>query len=87
MGDANGPGSNRVSRDVIRKTADALGESPGTLEPPLYEAVDVEALDALYESGSQVRIQFEYAGRTVSVHPDGSVTVSEVTRGRHAVEE
>jgi hypothetical protein len=46
--------------------------------PPLYESIDPDALDALFESadGNSVQVEFEYAGRHVVVDSSGRVGVS-----------
>jgi hypothetical protein len=85
MSDERSTGSKEVSREVVRAVAEDVGVPPTELEPPLYDAVDPEALDALYESGAGVRVEFQYADRSVVVHPDGSVTVAEVPVERFAV--
>ncbi|ELZ08928.1 hypothetical protein C479_12409 [Halovivax asiaticus JCM 14624] len=50
------------------------------LDPPLYDVIDPEALDAVFEPVAGTnrpngKIQFEYAGYTVTVSADYSVTV------------
>jgi len=46
--------------------------------PPLYDAVDSEALTALLESGADVTVCFEYCGYRVVVEADPlEVTVLE----------
>lgn len=66
------------SHRVVTAVSRATGESPATL-PPLYEAVDPDALDALFgENGSEAseRFVFTYYGHEVTVHRGGAVTVS-----------
>ncbi|WP_204366142.1 HalOD1 output domain-containing protein [Halosimplex carlsbadense] len=67
--------SEQISIDVIETIADATGTDPLTMEPPLYEVVDTDALDALYESGATATVEFEYNGHSVVVDGDGTVTV------------
>ncbi|QLH79552.1 hypothetical protein HZS55_20640 [Halosimplex rubrum] len=45
--------------------------------PPLYEALDPDALDALFTTpgGAAGRVTFDYAGCTVECASDGSVDV------------
>ncbi|SNZ17036.1 hypothetical protein SAMN06269185_2860 [Natronoarchaeum philippinense] len=43
--------------------------------PPLYDAVDPDALDALLDRPSTA-ITFRYAGRDVTVHADGGIETS-----------
>lgn len=56
------------------------GCDPATL-PPLYRAVDPEALTAVLESPAVVTVRFEYAGYEVVIGPDpDEVTVLEATQ-------
>ncbi|MEY7848965.1 HalOD1 output domain-containing protein [Natrarchaeobius sp. A-rgal3] len=41
----------------------------GTSLPPLYEAVDTDALTALLESPADVTVRFEYEGYEVVIGP------------------
>ncbi|WP_436932787.1 HalOD1 output domain-containing protein [Halosimplex halobium] len=66
--------SGQVSIDVIEAIADETGTDPLRLEPPLYEVVDTDALDAIYESGAAT-VEFEYDGHSVVIDDDGTVTV------------
>ena len=43
--------------------------------PPLYDAIDTDAVGALFQEGSEGRVQFRYAGRAVTVHSEGTVEV------------
>jgi len=67
--------SEQISIDVIETIADVTGNDPLTMDPPLYEVVDTDALDALYESGAAATVEFEYDGHSVVVDGDGAVTV------------
>jgi hypothetical protein len=67
--------SGQISIDVIEAIADETGTDPLRMDPPLYEVVDTDALDALYESGAAATVEFEYDGHSVTVDGDGSVTV------------
>lgn len=70
-----------MTEDVAatERVADALAAATGTdptrLEPPLYDVVDPDALDALVEGATGVRVSFDYDGHHVVVHGDGAVTV------------
>ncbi|WP_135364852.1 HalOD1 output domain-containing protein [Halosimplex halophilum] len=66
--------SGQVSIDVIEAIADETGSDPLRMEPPLYEVVDTDALDAIYESGAAT-VEFEYDGHSVVIADDGTVTV------------
>ncbi|QCW02832.1 HalOD1 output domain-containing protein [Natrinema pallidum] len=49
--------------------------------PPLYDAIDPEALAAVLESDADVTVRFEYAGSRVVIGPDSDeVTVSDPDR-------
>jgi hypothetical protein len=76
--------STNVSMAVVEAIAHERGVDAADLRPPLYEVVDPEALDALFEAGRQngteaVRIEFEYAGYGVSIVTDEAVEVRPVT--------
>jgi len=65
-----------VSQTVVQAIAEARGTSPLAL-PPLADALDPDALDALYAAERAVsRVTFEYAGYSVAVAPDRTVTVT-----------
>lgn len=67
---------------VVETIASREGVDSAELDVPLYEAVDPDALDALFRkapaarSGGPVRIEFTYCGYRVTVGSDGSVQVS-----------
>lgn len=70
-----------VSTDVVRRVASAEGVEPTEL-PPLYGAIDPDALDRFLASVEVSRpivsdaVQFRYAGYRVAVDADGEVTLS-----------
>ncbi|RZH68883.1 HalOD1 output domain-containing protein [Natrinema altunense] len=64
---------------VLDRIAARKGCAPAAL-PPLYEAVDPEALAAVLESNPDVTVRFEYAGYRVVVGPE--TDGSEVIDGR-----
>ena len=81
-GRANG-GATPPSRAVVKAVAQAADRDPSALEP-LYEAIDPDALDAIYRSrretqSSALRVSFSYASFEVTVGPTGAVEVSPVT--------
>lgn len=52
------------------------GHVPVTEQPPLFEAIDPDALDALVTSlEAQGSVQFAYCGHIVTVESDGKVVV------------
>ena len=70
-----------ASETVVRLVASRRDDDPIALDPPLYEAIDPDSLDALFvdTSGRWVRpssrIEFPYCGYQVEVRGDGHVTV------------
>lgn len=81
MTDGTTMSSQRAVTDrVLEAVAQATGEDLLSL-PPLYEAVDADALDALYtqSTGPQSRtaptVRFRYAGQTVVVRSATDVVV------------
>ncbi|WP_306056331.1 HalOD1 output domain-containing protein [Natronococcus wangiae] len=86
---SSGGGRSGPSVDVaiVRAVADRQGIEPTEL-PPLYEWVDPEALQRLFDapaygSASERRFVFDYAGHTVTVEHDDelSITVDESATG------
>lgn len=78
---AEGP----VSQTVVRAIAEARGTSPLAL-PPLADVLDPDALDALYaEERAASHVTFDYAGYSVSVAPDRTVTVTTAGTGTRDV--
>lgn len=73
----------RQSTKVIEEVAEFKGVDPIHL-PPLYDALDPDALDTLFEPAGNGAtrgngsIEFTYAQQRVTVHADGRVLVSEV---------
>ena len=63
-----------ASQAVVEKLAAAEDVDPTELEPPLYHAVDPDALDSLVESATgPLTVEFSYYGYVVRI--DGSGTV------------
>jgi hypothetical protein len=73
--------SQQVSERVVDEVADATDTDRLDLEP-LYEVVDADALDALFDqgqfggAGAPTRVSFSYAGCDVVVSTGGQVSVS-----------
>jgi len=45
--------------------------------PPLYDVIDPDALDVLFDADdTDGSVEFQYAGRTVTVFADRTITVS-----------
>lgn len=71
-----------LSQRVVMAVADAEGVEPWDLEPPLYEVVDADALDVIFqptgtrENDPQRSLTFSYHGYTVAI-TNGEVTLTE----------
>jgi hypothetical protein len=67
-----------VSMAVVRAVSSAA-DRPVLELPPLYEFIDPDALDALFDDHRTAsRIEFRYAGFRVTVRADRTVAVSPV---------
>ncbi|WP_425603069.1 HalOD1 output domain-containing protein [Halosolutus gelatinilyticus] len=64
-----------VSTRVARRVAE-LEETEAASPPPLYGAVEPDALDAVIDPSMTASVTFTYARRTVSVDADGAVSVA-----------
>lgn len=66
-----------LSTRILESVAEARGCSPLDLERPLYDAVDPDALDALFSGESRFgTVQFTYLGYRVTASSDGEVSVN-----------
>ncbi|MFH5802044.1 HalOD1 output domain-containing protein [Haladaptatus sp. CMAA 1911] len=63
-----------ITAAVVTAVTEANGTKPAT---PLYEVIDPDALEALYQHGSP-EVSFEYMGSHVTVHSDRTVSISDV---------
>ncbi|WP_225335707.1 HalOD1 output domain-containing protein [Halomicrobium urmianum] len=61
--------------EIVTRIAERTGADPLEMDP-LYDAVDVDAIEAIVGSGEEVSVSFDYHGHTVVVEGDGSVTVT-----------
>lgn len=70
------------SRAVVEAVASREGIDPVSLETPLYEAIDPDALDALVRRApptsdrAPLHVEFTYHGYDVTVSSEGEVAVS-----------
>ncbi|MCO8244785.1 MULTISPECIES: HalOD1 output domain-containing protein [unclassified Haladaptatus] len=64
-----------ITAAVITAVTEANGRKPAT---PLYEAIDTDALEDLYQHGSP-EVSFEYIGQRVTIHSDRTVSVSDLS--------
>ncbi|WP_435158703.1 HalOD1 output domain-containing protein [Haladaptatus sp. DFWS20] len=63
-----------ITGAVVTAVTEANGTKPAT---PLYEVIDPDALEALYQHGSP-EVSFEYIGYRVTIHSDRTVSVAAV---------
>lgn len=54
----------------IAKAVAKVRDTPPEALPPLYHAIDADALDTLVESGDEITVRFEYEGFEVLVEPE-----------------
>ncbi|APW98375.1 hypothetical protein CHINAEXTREME_11495 [Halobiforma lacisalsi AJ5] len=72
------PATEPVTIDIVTAVADTKGVDPTEL-PPLYYAIDPDAIDQLFQSQVQnesLRVQFTFAGCDVTISSDRQVTVT-----------
>lgn len=72
-----------VSVQVVDAVAEAEGVDPTRLSPPLYEAVNTEALNALVANTeptdhTTIRVSFSYHGYMVTVRGDGQISLKDL---------
>lgn len=77
--------SEPLSQAVVEAVARAEDEDALDLEVPLYDAIDPDALDALFQTGDASvdgYIEFVYYGYEVTVAADGRVSIDDVSPDR-----
>ena len=70
----------RFSTAVVEAVARRVGAEPADLDPPLFAAVDPDALDEVLTSlskGTGGSVSFHYLGYEVTVHDDGDVELED----------
>lgn len=78
--DAGGP---TLSTAVVKAIAEREGIDPLDMDPPLYDVIDPDALNALFAQPADVGdarlegVVFEYNGYEVEVTSDGDVHIEE----------
>jgi hypothetical protein len=80
--DPDGPGS--LTTAVVFAVAEATGSAPMALEPPLYESVDVETIEALFgwraetdtDRSTARLVEFRYDDHLVTVQAGGRIGVA-----------
>ncbi|MDJ1434037.1 HalOD1 output domain-containing protein [Halostagnicola sp. A-GB9-2] len=70
-----------MSLQVVEKIADREGVPSTELSPPIYDVIDTDALDSLYDSVSSDRVQptleFTYKDYFIRIDSTGQVHVEE----------
>lgn len=67
-----------LSTRVVTEVAAAKGVSPIDMQPPLYDTIDPDALDSLFDGTTRTgTISFSYLGFDVTVESTGDVSVHE----------
>ncbi|WP_331235234.1 HalOD1 output domain-containing protein [Natronorarus salvus] len=65
-----------ITQAVIGSIAEAEGTDPLELTPPLYEVIDLSALESLFTDGKTLgKVVFNYNDYEVSVFSDGYISV------------
>ncbi|WP_254663234.1 HalOD1 output domain-containing protein [Haladaptatus sp. W1] len=68
------PDTESITTAVVTAVTEANGTEPAT---PLYEVIDPDALEALYQHGSP-EVSFEYVGFHVTIDSDRTVSVADI---------
>ena len=76
--DSAGADAEPISIRILMALERAAGTSSLDFEQPLYEAVDPDALDALFRDGTfDGRVSFTYLGRRIVVEGPDRISVRE----------
>ena len=67
--------ANTLSEQIITGVAAFKNSDPLAL-PPLFDAVDPDALEAIFAEGRSGKVEFSYAGHTVTVEFDEEPTIT-----------
>ena len=73
----------KPSLAIVERVAEREGVSSVELNPPLFDVIDPDALDAFFESSNAgtsptgAHVSFSYCGYDVRVEDDGHVTITE----------
>lgn len=70
-----------VVENVVQSVATSANTDPVEL-PLLYEVVDPDALDTIVHRMSDGEVCFQYAGHTVTVQSEGTVTVVDESKSQ-----
>lgn len=71
-----------LSQPVVEAVAEAKGSDPLDLKPPLYEAIDPDALENIFvatptNGRTEGQVTFFYSGCEITVCGDGYISVEE----------
>lgn len=70
-----------ISEAVVAAVARAEAVDPDELRSPLYDSLDPDALDKLYETASErnttLHLNFTFDGYNISIDSEGEITVHE----------
>lgn len=68
--------------DVITAVAEATGNDPVEMTPPLVDVIDPEALSLILgDATGFVQVTFEYQDRAVEISSDGEIAVRDPADG------
>lgn len=73
----------KPSQTIVKLIADLEGTPPTELSPPLYSAIDPEALDSLFhpptttESQTRGHVCFSYLGYEIRVEETGEIEITD----------
>jgi len=73
-----------LSEEIVERVAEAEGTEPSELEKPLFDVVDPDSLDTIFESMQSGptrdvgQLEFEYHGYQVIATAEGGVSLCEL---------
>jgi hypothetical protein len=77
------PRTESLCEEIVYRVADAKEVDPLELHPPLYFAIDPEALERLYEMYPPSRrppsVTFTYCGQIIQIHNDRCIEILPLT--------
>lgn len=76
-------GEGTIVYSILEAVAEVTGSSPSQLDEPLYESVDPDALEQLFESFDESAdgyVSFDFCGVRVITHSDGDIDVYDETK-------
>lgn len=72
-----GTGNTPMSTAVVEEVAEREGVHPAELENPLYDVIDPDALDTVFQAAPQdMSVEFMYLRYRIAVHGDGHIDVA-----------